>query len=183
MLWGRSQNGYSTTEATVKGIYRQRGVRPMKTLIVDDVQIGGRVLATILAKYGQADACMSVREAVAQFQKAWKAKEPYDLVCLDISMPDIDGLKGLKILRLMEDKVDISEAQRAVIVMVSCNSNAQLMTACHDAGSNDYIVKPYTKNSIINNLRDLGLLEEPQTRLCPGPTNASTQESSGSSST
>ncbi len=71
----------------------------MKTLIVDDVQANCRVLKALISPFATCEMVTTGREAIDAFQDAWKVNEPYQLICLDIMLPDYNPKKGIWILR------------------------------------------------------------------------------------
>ena len=71
----------------------------MKTLVVDDVKVNCRVLQGLLSGYGECDIANDGASAVRLFNQALTGDAPYDLVCLDIMMPDYDGRQVLQALR------------------------------------------------------------------------------------
>ena len=62
----------------------------MHSLIVDDVRANCRALEALLTPFGPCEMAHNGRDAIDLFQYAWETKEPYDLICLDLVMPDID---------------------------------------------------------------------------------------------
>ena len=74
-------------------------------------------------------------------------------------MPDMDGLRALKKIRDVEKKDWIKTgAQRepVKIMMVTSHADRSLVLRCAKAGCNNYIVKPFTKDTITEKLKELG---------------------------
>jgi len=67
----------------------------MKTLIAEDDFTGRLLLQEILKRYGALHIAVNGKEAVEAVRTAMDAGEPYDLVCLDIMMPEMDGYQAL----------------------------------------------------------------------------------------
>ena len=77
----------------------------MKTLIVDDDFTNRLLLQEILKVHGPVHVAVNGKEAVEAVAAARDNKEdPYDLICLDIMMPEMDGQEDLKIIRADEDR-------------------------------------------------------------------------------
>ena len=91
----------------------------MKTLIVEDDFISRRILAQMLSPYGDCDIAIDGEEAFLAFQLALDADAPYDLVCMDIMMPHLDGQGALKLIRAFEKDRGIAEAQGVKVFMTS----------------------------------------------------------------
>lgn len=68
----------------------------MKSLVVDDELTTRLMLKKILSPFGTCDTISNGTEAIKAYWLALKDKEPYDLICLDILMPDVNGKTVLK---------------------------------------------------------------------------------------
>ena len=64
----------------------------MKILIAEDDRVSRTFMEKFMSAYGQCDIAVDGMEAIDLFMEALKRKEPYDLACLDIMMPKVDGL-------------------------------------------------------------------------------------------
>ena len=67
----------------------------MRILIVEDDFISRNVLQHILSEFGTCDIAVDGQEAVAAFKRSWGSSSPYDLICMDIMMPGLDGHEAL----------------------------------------------------------------------------------------
>ena len=73
-----------------------------KQLLAEDDFTSRLLLQEILKLYGTPHIAVNGREAVEAVRAALKTHEPYDLICLDIMMPEMNGLQVLSEIRLME---------------------------------------------------------------------------------
>ena len=71
----------------------------MKILLAEDDFVTRKFMASFLSKYGECDVTVDGMEAVDAFMLALEEGEPYDLVCLDIMMPVMDGLQATSAIR------------------------------------------------------------------------------------
>jgi two-component system chemotaxis response regulator CheY len=131
----------------------------MKSLVVDDLAINRRVLTGILSRHGEAVAVDGARNAIQSFQEAWKEEKPFDLICVDIMMPEIDGQQTLELLRKMEGKMGIDNEKCARIVMVTAKDDSESIKKSRELGCDGYLTKPIDLNALSNCLRKLALIE------------------------
>ncbi|MCP5053853.1 MAG: response regulator transcription factor, partial [bacterium] len=91
----------------------------MKILIVEDDFYSRRLLQRILAPYGECDIAVNGQEAVEAFKHSLGEEFSYDLICLDILMPVMDGQETLKKIREIEETRGIYGDDGAKIIMIS----------------------------------------------------------------
>ena len=89
----------------------------MKILLAEDDFVTRKFMLNFLSKYGECDVAVDGLEAVEALALAFEDGEPYDLVCLDIMMPVMDGYQALKEIRDVEKKMNIPE-EKAVKVII-----------------------------------------------------------------
>ncbi len=130
----------------------------MKILVVDDEIVSRKKMQLIMKRYGICLAFDNGKHAIDAFQNALKNGSPFDLVTLDVSMPDMDGREVLIKFRELEVEYNISKNNCAVILMVTANSDQQTVVSSIQAGCNDYVVKPFNKEKINDKLLKFGLL-------------------------
>jgi two-component system, chemotaxis family, chemotaxis protein CheY len=120
-----------------------------KALVVDDSRAIRMVLARTLRDIG-----FEVREA-ANGREALDViaveKNAVTLVLADWNMPDINGLDLLKRLR------QIPEQCSPIVVMVTSETDVEKMTTALEAGANEYVMKPFTKDILIEKLQLAGI--------------------------
>lgn len=112
-----------------------------RILLVDDQELNRDVLARRLEKTGYQVSCAANGEQALQML----AEDDYDLLLLDIMMPDISGVEVLNRLRAQEDY------QHIPVIMISALDDMETVNKCMEQGADDYIVKPL--NTILLNMR------------------------------
>ncbi|MBX3006785.1 MAG: response regulator [Melioribacteraceae bacterium] len=131
----------------------------MKSLVVEDDFVSRLVLQKMLAPYGQCDTAVNGVEAVNAFNLAMTEGEPYDLICLDIMMPEMDGKEALKIIREKEKEFNIHPSNETKIVMITAlDTPKEVLEAYYKGGCTSYLIKPIEKLKIKNALKDLKLI-------------------------
>jgi two-component system, chemotaxis family, chemotaxis protein CheY len=128
----------------------------MKILVVDDEPVSRMKMKRIMSNFGICIALNNGSSAVSTFQKALGYREPFDIVTLDISMPDMDGMEVLARFRQIEVGFKIPKEEQAVILMVTGESDQATVLESIELGCNDYVSKPFKKEIITEKLRKLG---------------------------
>ena len=84
----------------------------MRVLVAEDDIASGKFLSKLLSRYGEVVLATDGIEVVDEFVKSVSAGKEFDLVCLDIMMPKIDGYKALQSIRDAERKLGIPRISR-----------------------------------------------------------------------
>lgn len=130
----------------------------MNILIAEDDYVSRKVLLGHLSHYGHCDATVDGIEAVNTFSASFDNKKPYDLIFLDIMMPNMDGQEALTKIRDLEAKHGVRVGDGALVVMTTALSDSHNVLKAFNGQCEAYIVKPVTREKIVSQLVDLGLL-------------------------
>lgn len=114
----------------------------MKVLIAEDDLASGKFLSKLLSKHGEVVIAKDGIGAVDEFVKAVSKGERFDLVCLDIMMPKIDGYKALASIRDAERKLGTSRDSRSKVIMISALDETGFDANYASDDYDDYICKP-----------------------------------------
>ncbi len=131
-------------------------VNKMKILVVDDHAVSRKMMQNLMNSYGECELAESGRVAITAFEKARDDMVPFDLITLDISMPDMDGVEVLLRIRDIENKQKYTKLKRAKVMMVTASADKDTVARCIEAGCDNYVVKPFDREAIINKLQTLG---------------------------
>lgn len=117
----------------------------MRSMIVDDDEMGRMMLATLLEDFGPCDQAANGQEALELFDRAAADGSPYDLICLDIIMPVMDGTETLRQIRGRDQQ----RGERTKVFMISaCNTPQDIENAFFEGDCDDYIVKPFRREAV-----------------------------------
>ena len=131
----------------------------MRVLIVED-DFGSRKLAQkLMEEFGHVETAVDGKEALRAFREAHAEKEPYDLVLLDIMMPEMDGQEVLKRIRLWEEERGIFGSDAVTILMMTALDDHGTIMEAFRSQCEGYIVKPVDRAKLMTQLQLLGLLE------------------------
>lgn len=132
----------------------------MKVLIVEDDFTNRKILQRYLQPHGECDIAVDGDEAYEAFKGAFTARQPYDLVCLDIMMPRMDGHSVLKRIREYETEHGVNASDGVKIIMTTALDDSRNVLGAFKEGAEAYVVKPIEKQKLLHEIRKLGLLEE-----------------------
>jgi len=127
----------------------------MRILIVDDDRAERALLGEYLQSFGTCEYAENGLEAIDIFEEYFDKGESFDLVCLDISMPIMDGQTTLKEIRRLEGQQGASKSCK-VIMITAIRSVRTVMEAFGDL-CDAYLPKPVKKKKFLAELESLGL--------------------------
>jgi two-component system chemotaxis response regulator CheY len=129
----------------------------MKILVVDDELVSRKKMMKIVDSFGQCDGVQNGKAAISSVKTALEDWKLYDLITLDVSMPDISGTQVLYTIRELEEERGLDEEEKAKILMVTSHSDIETVKAC--VGKCDgYVIKPFNKDVMVDKMNKLGLL-------------------------
>ncbi|WP_319760283.1 response regulator [Maridesulfovibrio sp.] len=129
----------------------------MRVLIVDDDFYCRNMLHEIMKPYAQCDIAVNGEEAVFAFKKGLENGNAYDLVCLDLVMPEMDGQQALREIRSIEKDFDVEETSGVkVIVTTMLDDRKETHDAFFLGGATSYLVKPIEEDKLVKELKNLG---------------------------
>ncbi|MBF0518591.1 MAG: response regulator [Nitrospirae bacterium] len=129
----------------------------MRILIAEDDFSIRSLLLQFLKHYGEVDAAVNGVQAVDVFVHALEEKKPYDIIFLDVMMPEMNGLEALGNIRNKEQSYGITPDDEVKIVMATAlNSSKDVLDAYYMGGCNDYIIKPFNLEALAKLLERYG---------------------------
>jgi two-component system, chemotaxis family, chemotaxis protein CheY len=133
----------------------------MKVLIVEDDFTSRLLLQKLLAPYGESHIAVNGREAVTAFEQALAERAAYDLICLDIMMPELDGIATLREVRAIETRMGLLEGEGVKVIMCTALKDMKHVSAAYNEFCDSYMVKPVDKAKLIEQLVQLRLIAQP----------------------
>ncbi|MGN0427344.1 MAG: response regulator [Agathobacter sp.] len=130
----------------------------MKILLAEDDYVTRKFMANFLSKYGECDVTVDGMEAVDAFMMALEDGEPYDLACLDIMMPVMDGYQALVGIRNLERDRNIPEDKAVKVIMTTALNDEKNVKMAFDLGCSVYSGKPIDQERFEQALKKLGLI-------------------------
>jgi signal transduction histidine kinase/CheY-like chemotaxis protein len=131
-----------TNEQNLDGAYKGRRV-----LLAEDVEINREIVLTLLEPtLLEIDCAENGTQAVRMFADA---PEKYDMIFMDIQMPEMDGYEATRRIRAL----DVLAAKKIPIVAMTANVFREDIEKCLEAGMNDHIGKPLDFDTVMEKLR------------------------------
>lgn len=130
----------------------------MRILIAEDDFASRKMLLKFLSVYGECDVTVDGMEAIDAYLMALEEQAPYDLVCLDVMMPIMDGYQALKNIREIEKERNIPEEKTAKIIMTTALNEEKNVKKAFELGCTVYCAKPIDMDKLKNTLEKLELI-------------------------
>jgi CheY-like chemotaxis protein len=119
------------------------GIRPLRILLAEDNKVNQLLAVSLLSKAGhRVDVAGNGIEALA----ALKAR-PYEIVLMDMQMPEMDGLKATRAIRTLPGPV-----AEVPIIAMTANALKGDRERCLAAGMNDYVSKPIERDALLQKI-------------------------------
>jgi len=130
----------------------------MKCLIADDEITNRFMLLNLMSKYFYCDVAVNGREAFEAFERAHHEGRPYDLICLDVIMPEMDGHQVLMLIREKEKALGLKDEQMVKVIVMSAFVESEEVHEIFDDTENcAYLGKPITKQDYLMQIAKFGL--------------------------
>lgn len=119
-------------------------MKTLRILVVDDSLLAIKKAKAVLEELGHevVASCKNGAEAVASYAEA----RP-DLVTMDITMPDTDGIQATRQI--------VAQDPDALVVMVTSHGQEQMVMDAIEAGAKGYVLKPFQKERFAEVINDV----------------------------
>lgn len=131
----------------------------MRILIVEDDAVSCKFLQHILQDIGECDTAKDGQQGIEAFERALASGKPYDLVCLDIMMPKVDGQQALKTMRALERASGLQADQEVPIVITTALDDERNISEAYYSGrATAYVPKPIERTLLFDLLKNLHII-------------------------
>ncbi|MHC4544972.1 MAG: response regulator [Planctomycetota bacterium] len=140
-------------------VLESKGKSKLKILIVEDDFASFKILEEYLCEYGDCSVAVNGAETIETFKKALDEGQPYDLICLDIMLPEMSGHLALEEICQIERKYGITNPDGVKVIMTTAVDDPEDIIKAFKEGCKAYIVKPITREKLLTEMRKLDLIE------------------------
>jgi two-component system chemotaxis response regulator CheY len=126
----------------------------MRILIIDDEFVALTKMMTILSQYGHCTAATNGRQAYEMYCEAIMQNEPFDLITIDLNMPELDGLELLERFRTYEKSAGAASPRK---IVVTAEGQPHKVLAANKRHCDAYLVKPVSREVLCNKLEEMGI--------------------------
>lgn len=131
----------------------------LRVLLVEDDFASRLLLQTFLSRYGECHVAVNGREAVEAFRSALERGQSYELVCMDIMMPEMDGREAVRHERALEEAHGILSTSGAKIIMTTAVSDIKEVSRCFQELCDAYIMKPIDLAQLLSQMKSYHLVQ------------------------
>ncbi len=135
------------------------GARHLRVLLVEDDFASRLLLQTFLSRYGECHVAVNGREAVEAVRSALERGERYDLICMDIMMPEMDGREAVRQARALEEEHGILSTSGAKIIMTTAVDDVKEVIRCFQELCDAYLVKPIDLAQLLSHMKSYQLVQ------------------------
>jgi two-component system, chemotaxis family, chemotaxis protein CheY len=130
----------------------------LSSLIIEDDKNTRFILSKWLNERGDCECLENGKEGFEKFVSMRDTNKPYDLVLLDINMPEMNGLEVLKGIRDYEEGMGIDVGKGAKVIMVTSENNSKKVMEAFEKNCDGYLTKPLAKKKMTSLLEELNLI-------------------------
>ncbi len=130
----------------------------MRALVVEDDEVTRKLTNMYLKPFGHCDLAEDGLKGLELYKDAVKTGVFYDVVCLDIMMPGMDGITVLKEIRKFEDEQNLTTTERARVLMMTAVADAPVVGEAFKSGCQGYLIKPLERDELVRHLTQMKLI-------------------------
>jgi len=134
-----------------------------KFLILEDDLISGKLMQKYLGPFGDCTLVVDGKEAIQTFDQSVSNGCMYQLLLLDIMVPEVHGKDVLKRIREIEEQHNVPPKRRSRVIMTTSLSDTSNVVESFKSKCDSYLVKPIDRNKLIHELAALGFDTSPST--------------------
>ena len=128
-------------------------------MIVEDNSTNSFLLEAFLSPFGPCTIVKNGKDAVKAVRVALEADQPYNLICMDVVMPQMDGHQAVRVIRALERTQGFHPNTRAKIIMTTALSDRGNVIQSAREECDAFVLKPVDTGRLMEYLKSFRLLE------------------------
>ena len=157
---GQAQSGVRIDfdESSSDQVETQHG---LKILAAEDDGTSRKIIGLMLENYGNVLTVENGEKAVHAVKECFKNDKdnPYDLICMDIMMPELNGMEAVKQIREVERENGVQLVNESIIIMTTALDDPKtVIRSLYKSGATSYLVKPVQKEDLERELKKHSLI-------------------------
>ena len=159
-LDGLLPNCQSSNDSVQNIAHRQPRIvdRSLRILLAEDDFACRLLLQTFLSRYGECHIAVNGKEAVEAFRISMEQEQPYDLICMDIMMPEMDGREAVRRIRAIEENRGTLSTSGVKIIMTTTVEDVKEVILCFRELCDAYIMKPIDLAELVGQMKRYQLI-------------------------
>ena len=132
--------------------------KKLNALIVEDEQVALAKIKLIMDSIGSYQIAETGDSCLQQFSSSLSSRKYFDVLLIDIGLPDMSGKGLLKKIDELEEKYNVPSDKKVKKIMVTASAEKQDLFGSIQDRCDDYLLKPVTKDIVMDKLKAVGLL-------------------------
>jgi len=143
--------------AAASGTHHDSG--RLRALLVEDDFACRLLVQTFLSRYGECHVAVNGREAVEAVRSSLDRGQPYDLICMDIMLPEMGGREAVRHVRALEEARGVLSTYGAKIIMTTAVDDIKEVVRCFRELCDSYLVKPIDLAKLLSLMKSCQLVQ------------------------
>jgi two-component system chemotaxis response regulator CheY len=160
-LDGQVPNFSPSTDSAEANTLKQprKADKPLRILLAEDDFACRLLLQTFLARYGECHTAVNGKEAVEVFSISIEQEQPYDMICMDIMMPEMDGREAVRRIRAIEEASGTLSSSGVKIIMTTTVEDVKEVILCFQELCDAYLMKPIDLAELVEQMKRYQLIQ------------------------
>jgi two-component system chemotaxis response regulator CheY len=160
-LDGRRLDCQPSTDSVQEIAPRQlsKADKSLRILLAEDDFACRLLLQTFLSRYGECHIAVNGNEAVKAFRISMEQEQPYDLICMDIMMPEMDGREAVRRIRAIEEASGIMSTSGVKVIMTTTVEEVKEVLLCFQELCDAYLMKPIDLAELVGQMKRYELIQ------------------------
>jgi two-component system, chemotaxis family, chemotaxis protein CheY len=138
----------------------QRNVdKSLRILLAEDDLACRLLLQTFLSRYGECHIAVNGKEAVEAFRISIEREQAYDMICMDIMMPEMDGREAVRRIRAIEEASGTLSTNGVKVIMTTTIDDVKEVIHCFQELCDAYLMKPIDLADLVEQMKRYQLIQ------------------------